>query len=73
MRWPNLEDVIFCRVIESKSKDHAVGDYIVGRLGWRTHTIVPPEGPGTPDTYKLDDSVPENMRSLGLGALGMPG
>ncbi len=60
-------------MIESKSKDFAVGDYIVGRLGWRTHTIVPPQGPGTPDHYKLDPSVPENMRSLGLGALGMPG
>ena len=62
------------RVIESKNKDYAVGDYVVGMFGWRTHTIVPSGGDGgLLNTYKLDDTLPENMRSLGLGALGMPG
>ena len=61
---------LWCRVIESKNKDFAVGDFVVGGFGWRTHTIV---SAGAQDTYKMDPPLPENMRSLGLGALGMPG
>lgn len=62
-----------CRVIESKNKDCTVGDYVVGSYGWATHTIVVPEESGPPKYYKLDSSMPADMRSLALGALGMPG
>ena len=60
----------FChwfRVTESKNKDFAVGDMVVGFFGWRTHTISDGK-----NAHKLDPSIPLRT-STALGILGMPG
>lgn len=60
------------RVTESKNKDYAVGDLVVGDFGWRTHTI----SDGTPGIMfpvrKIDPSITLSL-STSLGILGMPG
>lgn len=61
----------FCfihRVIESKNKDFAVGEYVVTNSGWVDRAIETSEG-----VRKLPDVVPADRHSLGLGVLGMPG
>ena len=72
----NVSILLCYRVIESKNKDCAVGDYVTGMFGWRTHTIVTPKDPkedGSPGYVKVDASVPRDKLSLALGVLGMPG
>ena len=60
------------RVTESKNKDFAVGDMVVARFGWRTHTI----SDGTKEMgfppLKIDPSI-QLRASTALGILGMPG
>lgn len=66
------------RVVESKHSDFAVGDYVLGKLGWVSHAICVPRTPST-DYFsftaaaKLHPSIPDNRRSAAIGALGMPG
>ena len=57
------------RVTESKNKDFAVGDMVVGLFGWRTYTIS--DGKKDP-VWKIDPSIPLRA-STALGILGMPG
>lgn len=63
------------RILESKSEHYAVGNYIVGFFGWRTHTISTPQLI-TPD-HRLPEYLIKDMDdlplSLPLGILGMPG
>ena len=59
-----------CRVASSKSKDFIEGDYVVGNLGWTTCSVV---DVSKVQLVKMDPSIPANMRSAGLGVLGMPG
>ena len=61
---------IVCRVASSKSKDFSEGDYVVGNLGWTTRSVV---NVSKEQLVKMDPSLPANMRSAGLGVLGMPG
>ena len=64
------------RVIQSKSSSYAVGDLIVGRLGWRTHTIVSDSDKKTLTetvTRKLDPELHKDRESTAVGVLGMPG
>ena len=65
------------RVLESKNKDFAVGDLVVGNFGWRTHTISDGTGKGPIPIdmgvpQKIDPSIPLRA-STALGILGMPG
>lgn len=63
--------IFLYRVVETKSKDFAVGDYVVSipvKPGWVDHAV------GNSDTFlKLDPSVPADKHSWALGILGMPG
>ena len=64
---------IFCRVLESKNKDYAVGDIVQGFFGWTTRSICD----GDPakhwlGLYKVDTSRDIRL-STALGVLGMPG
>ncbi len=61
-----------CRVTESKHKDYAVGDLVVGDFGWRTHSIS--DGSPSPmfPVRKIDPSISLST-STSLGILGMPG
>ena len=59
------------RVLESKNKDYAVGDLVVGNLGWRTHTVTDGKDKDY-RVHKLDSSIPLRA-STALGILGMPG
>lgn len=57
------------RVIQSKNPAFPVGSHVVGRCGWRSHTVcdskdLVPIMPGWPQDVSL---------SLALGAIGMPG
>lgn len=65
------------RVIESKNPDFAVGDYVIGGLGWASHSVCAASVESrvwlTPTAYKVDSSVPKDQLSLALGVLGMPG
>ncbi|XP_026746878.1 prostaglandin reductase 1-like [Trichoplusia ni] len=62
------------KIIASRNKKYDVGKYVTGSFGWRTHTIVNPDGNQTgmlPITLLPDlGSYPV---SLALGVLGMPG
>ena len=62
------------RVLESKNKDFAVGDLVVGNFGWRTHTINDGKTKEGLDfgVQKIDPSIPLRA-STALGILGMPG
>nr|XP_040039015.1 prostaglandin reductase 1-like [Gasterosteus aculeatus aculeatus] len=57
------------KVIQSKNPAFPVGSHVVGRCGWRSHTVcdgkdLVPIMPGWPQDVSL---------SLALGAIGMPG
>ncbi|KAF5301367.1 hypothetical protein FQA39_LY10765 [Lamprigera yunnana] len=58
------------KIIESKNKKFAVGQYIIGEFGWRTHTIVSKDMQG--DSY-LAPKIEQLSLSLLLGYLGLPG
>ena len=70
---------IVCRVIESKNAAYAVGDYVLGSLGWVSHAVCTPPTATTnffsltAAAAKLDPSIPEDRHSTALGVLGMPG
>ncbi|XP_053683332.1 prostaglandin reductase 1-like [Sabethes cyaneus] len=59
-------------VIDSKNPAFPTGASIFGQFGWRTHTVCNPSELQADQPYVLPDfgSLP---KSLGLGALGMPG
>ncbi|XP_056156386.1 prostaglandin reductase 1-like [Lampris incognitus] len=57
------------KVIQSNNPAFPVGSHVVGRCGWRTHTVC--DGTGlTPIMADWPQDVP---MSLALGAIGMPG
>ncbi|NWZ65040.1 PTGR1 reductase, partial [Acrocephalus arundinaceus] len=57
------------RIVESKNPAFALGAFVVGDRGWRTHFISDGR-----DLQLLPSSWPESLpRSLALGAVGMPG
>ncbi|XP_049873137.1 prostaglandin reductase 1-like [Pectinophora gossypiella] len=65
------------RITESKNKDYPAGSWIMGHLGWRTHTIVNPEEDAKrcaqkPFLYRLPD-FGDLPVSLGLGVCGRVG
>ncbi|XP_007233858.3 prostaglandin reductase 1 [Astyanax mexicanus] len=57
------------KVILSKNPAFPVGCHVVGRCGWRTHTV----SDGTGLTRVLTDWPQDIPLSLALGGLGMPG
>ena len=64
-----------CRVVESKNAEYSVGDLVVGRFGWTTHSISSGAKSGddtTSQVMKLDPAV-HSSPSTALGVLGMPG
>lgn len=58
-----------CRVIKSNNPSFPVGCHVVGRSGWRTHTL----SDGSDLTKILDDWPHDVSLSHALGAIGMPG
>lgn len=58
------------RVIVSKNEGFAVGDLVLSRFGWVTHTVCGPEA--AKSIGKLNPSIPLSP-STSLGILGMPG
>ena len=64
-------------MIESKNPDFAVGDLVIGGLGWASHSVCAASSESrvwlTPTAYKVDPAVPRDHLSLALGILGMPG
>ncbi|XP_053199322.1 prostaglandin reductase 1-like [Scomber japonicus] len=57
------------KVIQSKNPAFAVGSHVVGRCGWRTHTVCD----GT-DLIPVMPEWPQDISlSLALGTIGMPG
>ena len=70
----HIYTTIIHRVIESKCADFAVGDLIVARYGWQTHTIS--DAAQAKDKQyrisKIDPTIPLSP-STALGTLGMPG
>ena len=65
----------FDRVTESRNKDYPVGTHILGRFGWRSHTLVDPTiPPPTPVPLILPmPHIGDLPKSLTLGTIGMPG
>ena len=61
-----------CRVIESRCAEFAVGDLVVARYGWQTHTISDASQIKDRWISKIDPSLPLRP-STALGILGMPG
>ena len=61
-----------CRVIESKCGDFAVGELIVARIGWQTHTVANAALMKEKWMLKIDPSLPFSP-STAVGVLGMPG
>ncbi|XP_024290359.2 prostaglandin reductase 1 [Oncorhynchus tshawytscha] len=57
------------KVIQSNNSAFPIGCHVVGRCGWRTHTV----SDGTGLTRLLSDWPQEVPMSLALGAIGMPG
>ncbi|CAL8384550.1 unnamed protein product [Arctogadus glacialis] len=57
------------KVIQSKNAEFAVGSHVVGRCGWRTHTVCDTTGL----TPVMADWPEDVSLSLALGAIGMPG
>lgn len=57
------------KVIQSKNSAFPVGSHVVGRCGWRTHTVCD----GTDLTPVMSDWPKDVPMSLALGAIGMPG
>ena len=74
--------ILLCRVIESKNADYPVGTYVVGGMGWRSHSVCrsPREAASvkermadTTSATKLDPAIFGDIKhSLALGVLGMP-
>jgi len=61
------------KVTESKNHDYPTGAFIMGNLGWRSHTVVDPSKiPVKHDLYVLPD-FGEVPKSSALGALGFTG
>ncbi|NXV07410.1 PTGR1 reductase, partial [Cettia cetti] len=57
------------RIVESKNPAFAVGTFVVGARGWRTHFISDGK-----DLQLLPSNWPESLpKSLALGTVGMPG
>ena len=54
---------------ESKSPKYAVGDLVVGQLGWRTHTVLTE----STEVQKLVPELYKERESTAVGVLGMPG
>lgn len=67
-----MHDFGVCRVIESKCADFAVGDLVVAKYGWQTHTISDASQIKERRISKIDPSLPLSP-STALGVLGMPG
>ena len=68
---PNTFRIKYFRVAQSKNKDFAVGDIVIGQFGWTTHSIS--DGTGQIfNVIKLDPTIPL-PQSTALGILGMPG
>ena len=73
---------MFIRVVESKSTRLPVGKFLVVNKGWRTHTIVDDHSldgatsgstaADLGDAWLMED-IGDLPKSLGVGALGMPG
>lgn len=61
--------LFLCRVLQSKNAAFPVGSYVVGRCGWRTHTVCDDTGL----TPIMADWPQDVSLSLALGAIGMPG
>lgn len=61
-----MEGDVVAEVVESRHRDYKVGEYVVARLGWRTHALS--DGTGL---AKLDGRF--SPISTALGVLGMPG
>uniref|UniRef100_A0A182P183 Prostaglandin reductase 1 n=1 Tax=Anopheles epiroticus TaxID=199890 RepID=A0A182P183_9DIPT len=65
------------KVTASRHAQFPVGAYVFGNFGWRTHTLVKPDG--VVGGQRADDkpyvlpAFGSHPRSLGLGVLGMPG
>lgn len=57
------------KVIQSKNPAFPVGGHVVGRCGWRTHTVCD----GTDLTPIMPDWPQDVSLSLALGGIGMPG
>ncbi|KAM7377205.1 hypothetical protein PAMA_013809 [Pampus argenteus] len=57
------------KVIQSKNPAFPVGSHVIGRCGWRTHTV----SDGTDLTPIMPDWPQDVSLSLALGAIGMPG
>lgn len=57
------------KVIQSKNSAFPEGSHVVGRCGWRTHTL----SDGTGLVPLLPDWPQDLSMSLALGAIGMPG
>ncbi|KAM7366366.1 hypothetical protein PAMP_015812 [Pampus punctatissimus] len=57
------------KVIQSKNPAFPVGSHVIGRCGWRTHTV----SDGTELTPIMPDWPQDVSLSLALGAIGMPG
>ena len=64
--------LIHCRVTESKCGDFAVGELIVARIGWQTHTVATAALLKEKWMLKIDPSLPFSP-STAVGVLGMPG
>ncbi|KAF4520438.1 hypothetical protein B566_EDAN004010 [Ephemera danica] len=61
------------RMLESKHKDYAVGDLVLGYFGWQTRNVQHGDkDAGGSKPYKLPSFAPLSS-SLALGVLGMPG
>ncbi|KAG7270327.1 hypothetical protein CRUP_007028 [Coryphaenoides rupestris] len=57
------------KVVQSNNPAFPVGSHVVGRCGWRTHTVC-----DTTDLIPIMVDWPEDVSlSLALGAIGMPG
>ncbi|KAH9627865.1 hypothetical protein HF086_015309 [Spodoptera exigua] len=64
------------KIVSSRNKNYAVGKYLAGSFGWRTHTIVKPDDFNTQAGFIPVTLLPDfgsHPVSLGLGVLGMPG
>ncbi|KAM3857335.1 prostaglandin reductase 1-like [Diretmus argenteus] len=57
------------KVIQSRNPAFPVGSHVVGRCGWRTHTVCD----GTDLTPIMPDWPQDVPMSLALGTVGMPG
>lgn len=62
------------RIIASRNSKYAVGKYVIGSFGWRSHTIVDiKKESGNLSPLRLLPNIDPYPVSLALGVLGMPG